>query len=82
MFSQSELDPLDFGFVLGRYPRSSKEEKQLLTWMTPFLLYTIGFEDVKSLQPDSNVISEAMSFQVKVLMRLLAIESWRSCASN
>ena len=72
MFSQSELDPLDFGFALGRCPRSS-EEKQLLTWMTPFLLHTIGFEDVKSLQPDSNVISEAMSFQVKVLVGLLAL---------
>ena len=41
--------------------------------MTPFLLHTIGFEDVKSLQPDSNVISEAMSFQVKVLVGLLAL---------
>jgi hypothetical protein len=72
VFSQSELDPLDFGFALGRCPRSS-EEKRLLTWMMPFLLHTIGFEDVKSLQPDSNVISEAMSFQVKVLVGLLVL---------
>jgi hypothetical protein len=41
--------------------------------MTPFLPHTIGFEDVKSPQPDSNVISEAMSFQVKVLVGLLAL---------
>jgi hypothetical protein len=50
--------------------------------MTLFLLHTIGFEDVKSPQLDSNVISEAMSFQVKVLVGLLALAKLLATAAK